>query len=149
MVLIKKDENQDHFWSSDKYNLTHFETGLIKEIFRINHIKQDDREKKNLQYKHEIVNSGKLGALFSWWRQQYHSQHIHPEEKNFWGEQICVNGKTLNSNCLKYLKCLSIITTFYSTWVRELAFPKCLPWANSHVRHFTFKSSFNPSNNLS
>lgn len=46
MGLIKNNENQDHFWSFDKCNLTHFQTGPIKEIFQINLIKEDDKEKR-------------------------------------------------------------------------------------------------------
>lgn len=33
MSMIKKDENQGHFCSFDKCNLTHFETGPNKEFF--------------------------------------------------------------------------------------------------------------------
>lgn len=43
--MIKKDENQGHFCSFDKCNLTHFETGPNKEFFQINHMKKDNREK--------------------------------------------------------------------------------------------------------
>lgn len=46
MGLNKKDETQDHFWSLDKRNLTHFETGPIRDIFPTNRIKEDDGEKR-------------------------------------------------------------------------------------------------------
>ena len=65
MGLIKNDENQDHFWSFDKCNLTHLETGPVNEIFQINLIKQDDREERHNGSK-RLVTTATLQSTHSY-----------------------------------------------------------------------------------